>query len=57
MEPIGWPGHKKIYGAMLPTRAGGQIHDVYRVTDEQFLREYELPKESLFRSFFKGIIR
>jgi hypothetical protein len=56
MEPQGWPGHKKVNAGPI-TLPNGTTQDVYRVSDEQFLREYELPKGSLFRSFFKGIIR
>jgi hypothetical protein len=47
MEPIGWKGYKKIYE---------KDGNVFRVSNEAFEKEYELPT-SLFKSFFKGIIR
>jgi hypothetical protein len=52
MEPEGWRGWKKIYGPGSSVREQG-----YRIPDRQFFREYELPKDGLFKSFFKGIIR
>lgn len=47
LEPAGWRGYKKIY------EADG---NAFRVSDEVFEEEYELPT-SIFRRFVKGIIK
>lgn len=50
MEPVGWGGWKKVYERV------GLAENVVRVPNDQFEKEYTLPKASMFaRLFRRGI--